>query len=126
MQKAAVLTVALLLVASLDARATENVTCDQASLAKLETDIGAMSGKGKKRAMKQLSVAKKAFEAGDMKKCERIVARIAAGSQARASIDATNAQFQLLGQCHPSHSPPIASWRDRWTFTWKMPPMMLD
>ena len=100
MQRAGVLAVALLLVISLNARAAESATCDQASLAKLETDIGSMSGKGKKRAMKQLTAAKKAFDAGDTKRCERIVARIGAGSSktanaqpARPSIDATNAQF---------------------------------
>ena len=100
MQRAGVLAVALLLVISLNARAAESVTCDQASLAKLETDVGSMSGKGKKRAMKQLTAAKKAFDAGDTKRCERIVARIGAGSSktanaqpARPSIDATNAQF---------------------------------
>lgn len=101
MQRAGVLAVALLLVISLNARPAQSVTCDQASLAKLETDIGSMSGKGKKRAMKQLTAAKKAFDAGDTKRCERIVGRIgaAASSQtanaqpARPSIDATNAQF---------------------------------
>jgi ketosteroid isomerase-like protein len=100
MQRAGVLAVALLLVISLNSRAAESVTCDQASLAKLETDVGSMSGKGKKRAMKQLTAAKKAFDAGDTKRCERIVARIGAGSSktanaqpARPSIDATNAQF---------------------------------
>jgi uncharacterized protein (TIGR02246 family) len=104
MQKAALLIVPLLLLGSLGARGAENITCDKASLAKLETDMTAMSGKEKKRAMKQLTNAKTAFEAGDAKKCQRIVNKIAASSPktaaqsvttqpARASIDAVVAQF---------------------------------
>ena len=84
MEKAAVLAIALLLAASLDARATESVTCDKTSLAKLETDVNAMSGKDQKKAMKRLTKAKKAFEDGNTKKCERMLKKLVENSAADA------------------------------------------
>src|SRR5262245_4734869 len=100
MKKAAVLIVPFLALAFPSAHA-ESMTCDKASLAKLETDIAAMSGKEQKRAMAQFTNAKAAFAAGNTKKCERIISKIGEGSSktttmaqsAKASIDAANAQF---------------------------------
>jgi len=93
MQKAAVLITAVLLWAPLNAEAAESVTCDQASLAKLETQIGSMSGREKTQAMRLLAGAKKALAAGNVKRCQRIIARIGASSSATADINAANAQF---------------------------------
>jgi ketosteroid isomerase-like protein len=95
MQRIAALTFALLLMAPISA---QGATCDKDSLAKLEADIGAMSGKEQKKAKRQLANAKAAFAAGDAKKCQRIVSKIATASSkgtstARSSIEAVNAQF---------------------------------
>jgi hypothetical protein len=81
MRKAAVAAAAvmILLVSSVHARAAGPVACDQATLSKLETELGAMSGKAGKQAMKKLDKAKQALKDGNTKKCGRLLERIKSG-----------------------------------------------
>lgn len=73
---AAVAAVMILLASSLHARAA---ACDQATLSKLETELGAISGKAGKQAMKKLDKAKQALKDGNTKKCGRLLERIKSG-----------------------------------------------
>jgi ketosteroid isomerase-like protein len=104
MQRIVIMALALVLSALVEPAAAQSVACDKDSLAKLEADIGKISGKGQKKAMRQLTRAKSAFDAGDTKKCQRIMSRIAkatgqttttgTGTQtAREAIEAANGEF---------------------------------
>jgi hypothetical protein len=77
-------TVALFLTSFL-VQAAKSLTCDQATLTKVEADIGSMSGKDAKKASKQLDQAKQAFKDGKMKKCTNIMKKL------QASLKSTSA-----------------------------------
>ena len=79
MQRVLVCAALTLLVSFSGAQAAGNMACDQATLSKLEAEVGAMSGKEGKQAMKRLDKAKQAFKDGDTKKCMRLIGRVKGG-----------------------------------------------
>jgi len=78
MNKVVIATAVALFLASFPVQAAQNLTCDQAALTKIETDIGSMSGKDAKKASKQLDKAKQAFKDGNSKKCASIMKKLQA------------------------------------------------
>ena len=78
MNKVVIATAVALFLASFPVQAAQNLTCDQAALTKIETDIGSMSGKDAKKASKQLDKAKQAFKDGNSKKCANIMKKLQA------------------------------------------------
>ena len=78
MNKVVIATAVVLFLASFPVQAAQNLTCDQAALTKIETDIGSMSGKDAKKASKQLDKAKQAFKDGNSKKCASIMKKLQA------------------------------------------------
>ena len=78
MNKVVIATAVALFLASFPVQAAQNLTCDQAALTKIETDIGSMSGKDAKKASKQLDKAKQAFKDGNSKKCASIMRQASA------------------------------------------------
>jgi ketosteroid isomerase-like protein len=85
MRYSAAVVVSFLMLGSFEARAADRVKCDEAGLTKLEAQIGAMSGKEKKRATRLLAAARAASKAGITKKCDRIIARMSKSSPGTAS-----------------------------------------
>lgn len=83
------LTVAAFLLTQAPVYAAASSTCDQASLSKMETDIGQLSGRVQKKAKKQLDKAREAMKSGDIKKCGKHMSKIQA-SLTRSSGSSPN------------------------------------
>ena len=80
---------AVLLVTTLPVYGAASPDCDQASLTKMETDIGSLGGKEQKKAKKQLDKAKQAMKDGKTKRCANIMKRIEASLKPSSAAPAT-------------------------------------
>jgi hypothetical protein len=69
-------TAAVILISFMPGYAGAAVTCDQASISQVESDINALSGKEKKRAMKKLEKVKQSLADKNTKKCARQLTRV--------------------------------------------------
>ena len=78
MKKVVIAATVTLFLASFPVQAAQSPTCDQATLIKVEADIGSMSGDDAKKASKQLDRAKQAFKKGNKKKCGSFLKRLQA------------------------------------------------
>ena len=67
-----------LFLASFPVQAAQSLTCDQATLIKVEADIGSMSGDDAKKASKQLDRAKQALKEGKTRRCANIMKKLQA------------------------------------------------
>src|SRR6185436_12526067 len=78
MKKVVIAATVTLFLLSFPVQEAQSLTCDQAALTKVETDIGSMSGNDAKKASKQLDRAKQALKEGKTRRCANIMKKLQA------------------------------------------------